>query len=109
MSCLLAEFKLTAVLYRGRIEVTTAFWVAPLCTPPLNLSRSLSFLSHSVLFPSFSWGKFVLLFGFRWSVHSWTLKNFTGKDAQSDENIFFSSSKQIHNKEIHKVKGSTYC
>lgn len=41
MSCLLAEFKLTAVLYRGRIEVTTAFWVAPLCTPPLNLSLCL--------------------------------------------------------------------
>lgn len=40
MGCLLAEFKLTAVLYRGRIEVTTAFWVAPLCTPPLNLSLS---------------------------------------------------------------------
>lgn len=44
MGCLLAEFKLTAMLYGGRREGTTAFWVSPLCTPPLNISFSL-FLS----------------------------------------------------------------
>lgn len=46
MGCLLAEFKLTAMLYGGRREGTAAFWAAPLCTPPLTLPV---FLSHSVL------------------------------------------------------------
>ncbi len=54
MGCLLAEFKLTAVLYGGRREATTTFWVVPLCTPPLTLSPPLClalslslFLFHS--------------------------------------------------------------
>lgn len=50
MGCLLAEFKLTAMLYGGRRgRGTIAFWVATLCTPyhavslslPLNLRRKI--------------------------------------------------------------------
>lgn len=103
MGCLLAEFKLTAMLYGGRREGTTVFWVAPLCTPPLllslsflHLSLSLS-LSHRRNLERFFGSSCVV----RWSAHTCISEDFTGKYASPDENIIFfleEENKQNHTK-----------
>lgn len=108
MGCLLAEFKLTAMLYEGRREGTTAFWVAALCTPPLAFSV---FVSRSALLPL---SRSLNLTGEIWNA-SWIqvccevvsslrdLGRFHGKICQTKTFfLFFLGGKNIRRKLIHK-------